>query len=1576
MKMGEHTSKLDTLRSRLLDLTLRNNLLNYKPSPARSIEINEELTAAAVYHTLVISERGMKFYPTSKKIDTPIYEKKFWKYPIFTKSSKKQENIILKTPYDEISLRKRLYTLANKSRTVFEEQGYSVLYLALGFINWSEAEHPKKHYKAPLLLIPVELTRQKVKDNYILKWTGDEPITSLSLSAKLAEQGINLPDFPMPETTKDFNEYITAVETTIHEKGWKYCQDIALDLFNFHKFVMFKDLDSQSWDEKYAPETHPLIAGLFHPETPPTTDTNDTFPENEIDRRLPSEKSYNIMDADASQIAVIEEVKSGKNLVVEGPPGTGKSQTVANMIAEMLVCGKTVLFVSEKMAALEVVKRRLETAGLSRFCLELHSHKAKKREVIHDIERSIQYSGCTTTPKNNIHLQINSLREELDGYCRELATPIGACAFTPYDLFGICEQYRYEFEDNPTGPRRKIQRIRIHTAKEITPEQYKDAITALQDIEALLPSLMPNGRFLSQHPWAKSIPGRILPQDCDEIQELVKNYYIAIEKYFSTIQKLSEFTGVPIPQKVTEVSQMIESCHLLTRDYSIDTNTLINPIWSKETEVTRLITGMQKLAEHRTRILTSFTPEILARNPNRLYAAFREASGKGAIAKIFSSTYKEIKAEIASYYRNGIPQDSQILTDLLDVRDYLTERDVLAQDEKLYASTFAPVWNGEETEPTKLKKYAEWIFAILLMINEGRATSRTLDLLITGSITETTVNSLCTDVETAEIAFNDSQMKLMSRIGMDKIKDSTFTELHNRCNLWASSIDDIVLWSKFLSYTEALSKTVAAPLLEPLFADKVAPGELVPIFLMGYADSLLREAIFERPLLAHFSQKSHEQKIATFSAYDRSAIVENRQRIAKILDEKIPEFCIGKTQDAKMSILTGEFNRKRGHMSIRMLMSKTGCLIQKIKPCFMMSPLSVAQYLDPRSIQFDVIIFDEASQIRPEDALGALMRGHQLVVMGDSHQLPPTTFFDQIASTNDTDETEVSASIADMESLLNVCKQFYEIKRLRWHYRSRHESLIAVSNQEFYDGNLIVFPSPMHETPDLGLSFIHLPDTVYERGKTGINRGEARAVAKAVIEYYQKFPDKTLGVATFSTRQQEIIQHEVEILLREKPEIEPKMRPENGENFFVKNLETIQGDERDTILISIGYGFDENHKLSQNFGPLNHEGGERRLNVLITRARERCVVFANFRGSDLKIEPGTTVGISALATFMTYAADRTFRLNEMKNGHENGTGLFGETIARLLEDNGYTVSKNVGCSGFQIDIAVENPIKPGMYLIGILCDSPNYWSSQVARDRDRLRTQVLEGLGWNLIHIWATEWYQHPKSCAKTLLDAIDAVKKAEKKKTDKTKQVQNTGTKKSKKNSNITETSDEKNIDSIQLEPYIFYEDESLGMYHQFKSVPDSVLSTTIMQIVAIEGPISTSILTERLKKISHVPRMTAVMRDRIISIVIEKIAKKMLYTDNEGFLAVPECVIIPRKRPAKWSPMDIAIAEIEEAAIFVLKKQCLKLRNELIQQTAVSLGLKETRQTKNRIGIAIDIAVADGKIFFDGRLYKFSKK
>ena len=1553
-------SDLEELRNRLLDLTLRNNLLNYKPSAARSIEIIES-NLAGIYNTLILDEKGMKFHPGEKDTSSAPEEKNIWKYPIFSKSSKHTDST-LATPYTDIELRKKLYSLQNKSRTVFEEQGYPTLYLALGFVQWTENESSKQ-LKAPLLLLPVDLERQKIKENYTLRWTGEDPVVSLSLSAKFAEQGIELPDLGHPDTAAEVGAFFDSVEETIKSKGWTLCPEIVLDLFSFKKYVMFKDLDPASWGEDFSIEDNPLIDSIFNPTEAPA-ETADLLQTGEC---------FNIVDADSSQLAVIREAKAGKNLVVEGPPGTGKSQTIANMIAEMLAAGKTVLFVSEKMAALEVVKRRLDGAGLSRFCLELHSQTAKKVEFIRELERCIQHPTspaaevCDTT-------KIDALKTELSGYCSELREPIGACGFSPYDLFGIREQYRYEFESSPGRQNYRLPNVAVENASAITPEDYQAAVSALADIESYLPSILKDGETLSSHPWAETRPGMILPSDRDEIHDLTVAYRDGVERLVCAMRAVSDAAGIPLPHSETDIPLMMEICRSLTSEFTATPEILSNRLWDNTEAVDRLISRMKKLSETRRKLLGIFTPEIFDRNPARLYSEFMKYSEKNVISKLFSGDFKRLKEELRSYYGGSLPTDAVILSDLKEARNYLTDRDGWLSEERSYRSLFEPVGDGEDTDASVLFEYRNWVLAIRTMIAEGLITEQTVMHIADGTLGPDVMAGLFAELEAAAKAHSEESALLFERLGIDEVsEDITFAQMRRTADVWITEIDRLEEWSKFLSYAEVCAGTAAAQILPLIMTDKIDHDALIPAFLTGYADALLKEAYQQRPILAHFSQMPHEQKIAAFKEFDRQQVASNAKRLVQILDGNIPELFTGASRESEMGVLTGEFNRKRGHMSIRSLMTKSGSLIQKIKPCFMMSPLSVAQYLDPRSVMFDIIIFDEASQVKPEDALGALMRGRQLVVMGDSRQLPPTTFFDQIGGEESDDEEESTAGITDMESLLHVCKQSFVTKRLRWHYRSRHESLIAVSNAEFYDGTLQVFPSPMHDTEDVGLSFVHVEDSVYERGKAGVNRGEAKAVAEAVIDYYRRFPNKTLGVATFSTKQQELIRREVDLLLRDNPDVESLMRPENGEHFFVKNLETVQGDERDTMLISIGYGFDENHRLSRNFGPLNQTGGERRLNVLITRARERCVVFANFRGYDLPVESDTPDGVAALSAFLTYAETRNAApLSAGEDISPDVADLFPETVARMLEDNGYTVARNVGCAGFRIDLAVLHPETEGVYMAGILCDGPFYWSAEDARDRDRLRGQVLEGLGWNLIRIWSPEWFQHPASCTKVLLDfLVDAAKKEPLKLSvepeipvvEAVEEIEE-------------EPAEEVPLSTVQSSacfvPYVCCDSCVLQSYNQFASVHDSVLQTGIVEIVRAEGPISESLLIARIKELGSVPRMTAAIKERIANLAKASVAEGTLTRDAEKFYSLSGGEPTARKREGKWSISDVSLDEIALAARIVLEKQFATPMSDLIKQTAASLGFKATAQVKQRIEAGIAAASTSGLIVEENGVWK----
>ena len=432
--------QLQAARERLLDLTLRNRLLNFRPSKRRTIQVVDEIPKE-IFDILVLQERVMRFKPSERPVEEAIpllleedENSELLPWLQDTETTYHHTDQLLQTNLVNEELQKRLYYVHHQARSVFEEQGYSVLHLALGFLKWHDPENTGKFYLAPLILIPVELERQKVRTQFRLCWSGAELFPNLSLEAKLAEQGITLPILETPENKDGVDAYFQAVsEAASTQEGWRVVPDIYLDFFSFTKFVMYKDLEPEVWSV----DSHPLL-GLILGETVSEFKENG-FKPKDVDLKLPSQSVYHVMDADSSQIAVIEDIKKGKNLVVEGPPGTGKSQTITNIIAELLAGEKKVLFVSEKMAALEVVKNRLDRVGLGNFCLELHSRKSNKREVLQEIERTVSTQSPPSVAETDIFMRVDSLKADLNGYVNAIHEPIAQTQKSPFMLFAIRE---------------------------------------------------------------------------------------------------------------------------------------------------------------------------------------------------------------------------------------------------------------------------------------------------------------------------------------------------------------------------------------------------------------------------------------------------------------------------------------------------------------------------------------------------------------------------------------------------------------------------------------------------------------------------------------------------------------------------------------------------------------------------------------------------------------------------------------------------------------------------------------------------------------------------------------------------------------------------------------------------------------------------------------------------------------------------------------------------------------------------------------------------------------------------------
>jgi len=1584
---------IEDARKKLLDLTLRNRLLNYHSTKARTIGILNT-NPQDIYDVLILREKPIQFRAKKKpediidisspnnadaltiaKTELTEPESVVWSpHPSEPDSENQQKMRFLDTPYTAEILTARLSVVARESKSVLEEQGYTVLYLALGFLEWYEDPALDKPSRAPLILIPVELKREEVRDSFKLLWTNDEIMTNISLKEKLKDVGVLLPDFEMPEDISGVDDYFSKVQAAISkQKNWKIFADTCLDFFSFTKFVMYKDLDLTEWTGEMNPANHHLISAIFNPET--GSPAIPGFDEEEVDRQLKADFVYHILDADSSQIAVIEDIKAGRNLVIQGPPGTGKSQTIANAIADLLAQGKTVLFISEKMAALEVVKKRLDRVGVGEFCLELHSRKANIKEV----HRRLQKTLDMIPPKNIIATEqfarLESLKNELNAYTRVLNTPIGGRGLTPFSLFGQSEKAKKHFALQS----REFVQFPLPDADRVSEQEWQAAITALKKLAEVLPRVRP----IQRNPWYGCDPGVILPADHTGIRAMIQETKKAFFEMQNKMEALSNLTGLSLPENIFELKNAIGATRLFVSPNPIDRNLLLNDAWNQPNrQVDLTIEKIENFQQMRAQILKRFDGRILNENLDHFLREFIPLTGQFILVKLLNSRYRALRHQGSSFYLDRQQHaDHEIVNDLSFILKCINAREDIRKSGDVGRSLFGSLWQDEESNPVQLREFSGWIVQFRRTLLEDVFTVRTVEMISRG-VSPHVIHQAADELTQAWQKFIQNRYGIFERLHFstdrrffENEEILEFSKYQLLLSLWEQNISLLTDWSHYANFSKDCQETFARHIYGILEEQDLPPEDLVPAFEGNYTDELLRKAFNEYPELSRFLGDTHEHKIRSFVDLDRKIIEMNRLRLIWKLYQTMPDIEAEASPNSELGRLRQQFDRKRGKMPIRQFVKTNSNLLQKINPCFMMGPLSVAQFLDPKTIKFDVIIFDEASQVKPEDALGALLRGNQAVVIGDSRQLPPTSFFDKMID-DDLEGYDDSSSLpSQMESILNLCRISFPTKTLRWHYRSRHESLIALSNAEFYDNKLYVYPSPQHRSSDIGLQFVHLPGTVYGRGSSQTNPEEALAVAKAVFDHFTRFPDKSLGVGTFNIKQQQAIIDAVEDLRRKHPGMERFFHDDNPENFFVKNLETIQGDERDVIFISVGFGKDISGVLHKNFGPLNQEGGERRLNVLITRARERCVVFSNFTTHDLQVTGASPIGLRILKLFLEYAQSGNLPCPVITGGDSDSP--FEDAVYDFLAANNFDVHKQIGCAGFRIDMAVVDPAKPGRYMLGIECDGAQYHSSKVARDRDRLRQQILEGLGWTIHRVWSTDWYRNSPDAKRKLLEAVERAKVLPEpvlpKQTEIPVYVPAAR--------DIIILEDPKipvrvpKKDTVAIPDYQFCTTADLGLFMDFREVPASTLETAITEIVAVEGPIHIEELFERIKDIGNIPRMTGKIKERIIDACDMASRDKKIRTEN-NFLwppVMPQHFLRRRNNKHDIDISWICDAEICAAICHVLEQQYATERDDLVNQVLKIFGFSKTSdksraRIRKVIGAKVDeeelVVLANGMI------------
>ena len=1327
------------LRRELLDLTLRNQLLNFK-SRAKTITIVNQ-SPVNLFQTLVLQEHKMYFVANKK--DKKEDKSSVWDHIPFDFSKFSEGDRKLATDLTPKELQKRLYYINNQAKTMLQEQGYNILYLAVGFLEWKDKSKPRQKNKAPLVLIPVAMERKKVGESFNLSWTGEDIQTNISLKAKLLEAGIELPDFEFKRYGEVIDHYIASVRRSVSRMdGWEVNSDVALGFFSFTKFVMYNDLNPEAWAENVDLTKNELIQAIFNP----AKNDQEAFREEDIDTQLEYRTMYQVLDADSSQIAAIQDVKAGRNLVVEGPPGTGKSQTIVNLIAELLAEGKSVLFVSEKMAALDVVKDRLTAVGLGKFVLELHSHKTRRKKFLKDLQKATNVRAQEPLNIDQTIRKLETLRRQLDDYSQIIHRPVFAVNLTPFQLYGMKEAA----DDHFARKNALMPLVRFENPENVTLKDLDDMKIALENLAELYQTIS------NENPWSKCAPKSLLPADLREIEMLINDSLLALDNFLVERGRVYDIYGIKKPDTLNEFKNSLSAFEIIKSQNAelIDASIMKSGAWNNNNDdAYRLIKELERYQKYAP-LLNKFNQSIYQADIDRIIYELRNISNK----KFRFFNNKQHIELVERYYAVPVTGSvDDIIRDLQEAKAVIKMRNTLEANNALGQKYYGGYWHLN-ADVNDLKAIARWMTEFTALVRDGTFSQNTIDMMSRDLFDFNPERDLAEYIDAGDEfvrVLSGLENKLNPRsklIFKRETGDVPFEAWQEQLYNWRGQLSSLHLWSQYLNTKNALETSNARMFVDSIEKRNIKKEDIEALVEGNFADSLLNILFVENRELATFVGELHENRIREFKDLDKQILILNRKRIYHKLNSNIPKI-FGGTENPQAKILAGEFTRKSGHMPVRKLLEKAGGMIKQIKPCFMMSPLSIAQYLDPTNeeLQFDVVIFDEASQVKPEDALGAFMRGKTAVVMGDTQQLPPTSFFDQMS---DADSDEEEATSLDMESILHLCKLSFPVKMLKWHYRSRHESLITVSNREFYDNDLLVYPSPSHNDPELGLKFHYNPNTQYLRGASSANPLEAQDVVEEIFNHFEKYGDtKSLGVGTFSVAQKNAILEALEVKRKERPEFEPLFSDNKEERFFVKNLETIQGDERDVILISVGYGYDQDGKMSLNFGPLNQDGGERRLNVLITRAREKCVVFSNFKAYDMKLTANPPYGVKSLKEFLEYAENLTLGTH---TADEYAAEPFEDAIASFLEENGYTVDRQIGCAGFRVDLAIVDDENPGKYILGITTDGKMYSSSKVARDRDRLREQVLTGLGWKLYHLWSTDWYRNRDLGRKKLLENVE----------------------------------------------------------------------------------------------------------------------------------------------------------------------------------------------------------------------------
>lgn len=1335
--------RIERWQRKLLDLSLANRLLNFRdtrgavPMICPDISATEDrLANGEVFRLLALKDEN-----AISGRDIPADEARQIERDLALDALTRGQIAVPLTARDMAA---RLTELYRKARSDMAEGGTNTLFLAVGFLRWKRSEGDTRSYRAPLLLLPVKLERRSAQSEYRLSQLEDEVrINSTLLEMLKRDFELRIPDLegdlPRDESGLDIPRIMEILRQRVRDvAGFEVVEECALSTFSFAKYLMWKDLV----DRTDSLRESRLVAHLVDNPTETFEGARTSMPHpSDIDRKHAPGDLLAPLPADSSQLAAVLAAAQGRDFVLIGPPGTGKSQTITNIIADQLGRGRTVLFVAEKSAALDVVHRRLERHGLGDAVLELHSSKADRKSVLTQLGRSWDRASAARAQEwVRVAEDLRLTRDQLNAYVDALHRP-GTQGFSVYQAIGkvaaATPGFTLRFDNKDCHDEASWQRLRRLAAD-------------LGVRHRIVADLDPAGplSLLDRAEWSYGWQDRYL--ECARALRLARG--AARDAQEVLVQRLGLSPSEAEHPDIAAALVWLAAQRL--DKPAVSPEALRDPDEAR-TALDALKDALSRAAQARSALSARYPDEGLADMPlDALELQWREAQGKSW--PFAGLAQKKLRKLLQSYASAGQADPA---------RDLPALKQLLRAWQDIAASSLRslPGFAGEKTDAARIAAEIDAASAFLDLERHLRAAGLPAARLEEHrpQLSHASGGDFASLLQALRDTANRSDQAAAA------FADAGGA-LPQDCDTLLAGLEP--LQSRFgdwLKWRACRAEALGAG-LEPLvraLEEKADIPDTMRAFEQAYMAWWLRLAMDAEACLRGFAHWEHDALIRRFRELDDALANLASDEVMRRLGNDLP------TRDSvprnsELGVLRHQLGLQRPTRAIRSLIADMPTTFGKLAPCVLMSPLSVAQYLPAGQAQFDLVIFDEASQISTWDAIGAIARGRQAIIVGDPKQLPPTNFFGR-----SDDGTQEGAELAefekDMPSILDeVAAAGIPTHRLNWHYRSRDEALIAFSNHYYYDGGLVTFPSPDAAGNAVRL---HKVNGIYGRGTGSTNPEEARAITAFIrkrLTEWLRLPEKkrpTLGVITFNAQQQGLILDLLDAERKANPDLEWFFADEREEPVIVKNLENIQGDERDVMLFSITFGPDQAGKFTMNFGAMNKDGGEKRLNVAITRARAELHVFASITADQIDTTRTRARGVADLKAFLDFANRGPVALAAQDSGSVGpADSPFEEGVRGALAAKGWEVHTQIGVSGFRIDLGVRHPDHAGVWLAGVECDGASYHFSATARDRDRIRQAVLEGLGWNILRIWSTDWFRAPDATITRIDGSLQAILEAD----------------------------------------------------------------------------------------------------------------------------------------------------------------------------------------------------------------------